>query len=68
MMPTRGRGLELQSTQFTVVRLGKISGLYSMYCSALIKQETPLLLRLILNPLAEGLHNTPSSAPDLRAI
>jgi hypothetical protein len=36
--------------------------------SALVKHEIPLFLRIILNPLAEGLHSTPSSAPNLWVI
>jgi hypothetical protein len=41
------------TTQNHVVNLTKISGL--------LKQDTPFLLRLILNPLAKGLHCMPPS-------
>jgi hypothetical protein len=36
--------------------------------TSLIKQEGPFFLRLILNPLAEGLHSTSPSPSDIWTI
>jgi hypothetical protein len=53
------------TTQNNVVDLNKICCHYPIPHTTLIKQETPFLLMLILNPLAEGLHNTPPAPSDI---
>jgi hypothetical protein len=56
------------TTQNSVVDLSKICCHYPMSHTSLIKQEGPFLLRLILNPLAEGLYSTSPSPSDIWSI
>jgi hypothetical protein len=56
------------TTQNSVVDPTKICCNYPMPHTSLIKQEGLFILRLILNPLAEGLHRTSPSPSDIWSI
>jgi hypothetical protein len=53
------------TSQNYVINLSKISGIYHMPYTSLIKQDTPFVLWFILNPLAKGLHYTSPSPSNI---